>query len=775
MQIACLILMACCMTAQASPVSSSQELKQSNYRLAYGSVFTEFGQIISSGDQYWQHSFQIPLLMPETLPVLSVASVKKCQQSESVSTSSQKRHHIHHGSMGDHFTTSCKNENINQSDSLLIKLRYLQQELVSKVSATNAKIKEMIPEIDFNRFKDLELNADSRSTRAILGFLGNFASSILGLATEDQLEKFKHHILALSERNKKSNDLFLKHENEMASYMKTMNDKVSNAMSAIETNHQNIRDIQTNLDQLVTAVNDNFEVFRLLSQVSTQMNKIDNYLHEIESAVFNLKQGRLTPDLLPSSAIEQAISDIRHQLQTEHPEFTLVYTDPDPYYSMHDFLAVRFQDSLYVSLKFFLTSHTFTLHAYQAHLLSLPLNDSSAHSSRLTNVPSYVILSHNLQYYTTLTVQEMQQCIRFPGSKYHCKFNLPLTHSSKPSCVLGLILNHKGMIFDHCQFSFVPSDTLPQVYEFDSNHLVISNIPSIDLQCSDTFTTIPGCKTPCLVRLPCYCNIQLADFFVPPRVRGCSNNTQLTTWHVPNLQILQSFYDEISHQDIEPDSVFENIPNIPLPVFNVPQHKYSELIAKDSEYNLELSRVIKTVKDEQPIYQTLDQPVLDNFDFDNTSSELDFISIKYLALLISVLNTIAIAYLIFKLRSILPVLLALTTKSSAAIIFPTIHFPTPTTTQPPDDSVTGSNGFCSWLIPVIILQLLTLGFLLITFLKRKPHPGYHKLLLEISNANVSYQIPILNISHGFYNWHIQSNLFISSIQINGLIFLQIKD
>ena len=100
--------------------------------------------------------------------------------------------------------------------------------------------------------------------------------------------------------------------------------------------------------------------------------------------------------------------------------------------------------------------------------------------------------------------------------------------------------------------------------------------------------------------------------YFPSRPTACHNHTNnVTKLHPFNLVLLQEFFDNSKIQNVFADTTYENTLNVSVPNFKIYQHDMHPIIADDKNSHLSLSRMTDQVKNDQVIFQSLTEPLLE--------------------------------------------------------------------------------------------------------------------------------------------------------------------
>lgn len=150
----------------------------------------------------------------------------------------------------------------------------------------------------------------------------------------------------------------------------------------------------------------------------------------------------------------QTLQQIEKKLSKSHTRFFLIKKHPAYYYRSADFLYVRQGSSLFITIKFPISSHRYPLTLFKVISLPVPINSTSSHASQLLDTPDYLAISHDLQSYRTLSNAQLSDCTR-NSPHVICTSNIPLKHVSVPNCIMSLFSNNKTQTKTTCNFRFV--------------------------------------------------------------------------------------------------------------------------------------------------------------------------------------------------------------------------------------------------------------------------------------------------------------------------------
>ena len=85
----------------------------------------------------------------------------------------------------------------------------------------------------------------------------------------------------------------------------------------------------------------------------------------------------------------------------------------------------------------------------------------------------------------------------------------------------------------------------------------------------------------------------------------------MTRVHPVNLALLQEFFDESKLNSIFGDTTFPTPINLTIPEFQMYNHSFSNIVANDQKMHLSLKRIAKATREDQKVFKSLTEPILD--------------------------------------------------------------------------------------------------------------------------------------------------------------------
>ena len=715
------LLMVCTLICLFSPsiaitATSQNKIEINNViqRLNYGTIFKSEGNMHLSRE-YWTHTFQIPI--PSDIDVPQSLSVNK---------------------------KSCSKLDCQFQQSLLDQIHGVQLELYSHVSKTLKFIKTVIPYHKVNKSK--------RQRRSLLPFIGSLSKGLFGTATMDDVNILASHINSLTKTTENIAHALKLHGSHMSSYMATANKRMDNLQSGISNNFKAISSISRtfflDLQHLKMVLANTSKILTKQIDLSSKLRADIDNLH---ASVLALVQGKLTPTFLPKSVLHKTITEIQRILSSKQPNFYISQTQIPWYYQHANFFYARYKHSLYIIVKFPITSHREPMQLYKVISYPVPINSTAAHATNIIQLPTYFAVTSHQQYYTTFTTAELATCQHDSNSDFHCTFNKALTPVTSPSCIIGLFANNKKWIKDFCTFRYFQDILKPDIVELSSTSVLLFNSWNIELICPHKQELLPGCKF-CILNVPCKCTLTTKDLYYSPKLIDCHKtlNLNISIAHPVNLALLHEFFYDSTLKAILGDTTFADPVAVNLPNFQIYTHNYNQFLANDNKAHLNLSKMVQAAKNDEVVFQTLTEPLLEgNIEIASSWPSVSDI-IDFVALGISILAILGFIFTFLKVRKLLAVIAIL--KSTAPVksdpqapsfIFKSLSTPTPAPSEFELLMQNFSWNHASVLINAIAILILLFCFLYKFHLQRKNK--FTQIIIELTTGNECIFIPILNL------------------------------
>ena len=627
----------------------------------------------------------------------------------------------------------------------------------SMLNDTMIKIKNMLPEVKVQ-------SSDSRGKRSLLPFIGQLSHSLFGTATEQDVRLLGNHIKRLESSTKALFNVFQHDIDNQASFMATVDKRISNAVSGIEMNHKAIIELGRNLwytdHQLVLQARITGHVSHLVQMSTLLMFRAE----ELLQGVVSLTLGKLPPLLVTPHLIRQIIQQIQNRL---HTKYQVIHTSPEFYYENRLFVFGQKNGKIYITLKFPFSTENSTLKVYQIKTVPVPVNHSSDHGTQLLDLPKYMAINSARKHYLLLSETDFYSC------KGHihkfCPTQLSMIPVSTPSCTSALFLKNKASILETCNFRFRFKAMTSSLMLTSPGKALATNISDIRLKCEKNSKLLKGCQF-CIIKVPCGCKIYGENIYLPPLFHSCMHPSDNITKIFPvNLAILQHFFHPDKHELINPDTLFKNEITIKIPNFQIFDHKFSKLLASDQQSHLSLKRMAEATKSEQKIYKSLSEPLIEGtLDINADPPFIIYTALGISSCLaVSAAITACLALRKFKMMALVLATLQKTCKAEAVSEFTGsfVYSQTTPSTELSNVSIKDLLTLPSYLtMPIVGLIILVIVLVVILAVRKRRHTI---LMLEITAGEDCVLINIKNLPICPTFWHFKASKSLTDIDIEG--------
>ena len=604
-----------------------------------------------------------------------------------------------------------------------------------------------------------------RTKRALLGFIGQFSKSLFGTATTDDVNIIAQHINALTKNTLHIANELTQRDHKFSSFMSTLDKRMSNAMQGIVINHEAIRMATESIAASERNVQNEFaSLTSIVLHNVQQAALIEHKLNEFKLGVLNLVQGKISPLLLSADILSKTIHHIQRILNDKFQGFHLIQKNPAFYYNHGKFIYARISaNKLFVTVKFPIASMAQPFKLFKIISLPVPINSTAQQATQLLNLAPFFAISTNGEFYTNIPTDEFTQC--FGTQSLHCPFKPTLLAKTKPSCEMALFQNNKNDIFAQCDFRVLWHKQPSQLIEINPTSLLVYNTPLLSLTCSSGQKVIQGC-TFCLVKIPCLCSVSTQTLLFSASIGTCQKQTSenVTYLHPINLALLQHFFDSSTLNALSGTTMYDHPINVTIPQLHMFNHKFKSIIAQDKKAHLSLKRIAHSVKNQDVIFESLTESLLDG-EIDINSSWFDLKSILIIVSLgVSALAVAASITMFLKIKTLTAMVLVLQNVAYVkAAPLPSFNYVMPVT--PATTSFFPSFQSMYEHIPMAMISIcvILLAVLLYKVFAKRSHDTY--ILLEITTGSMCEIILIMSLSLCPSYWKIEPPTRIADLHI----------
>ncbi|KAK3099326.1 hypothetical protein FSP39_002667 [Pinctada imbricata] len=684
--------------------------RESINRINYGVIFAQDNDLVLSRE-YWRHTFHVPI--PKKF---KLSAIPECKG-----------------------RSDC-----NMIKLLALQIHALHQEVLGELHETIKSVRSLVPQS--------KLFGKSRQGRALLPFIGTLSRGLFGLATMDDINVMAGHINAIAASTNKLSAALVQHGKHLSSFMTLTDKRFDNIKKGLKLNSDKINKV-TNLfsNKFLQFEHTVINMSDVLIQQVNKANILRSRLNKFENSIQSLVSGKITPHLISRSTLLSIIQQITKTLRKSYSQFQLTHTDPSYYFSHGKFVYARNFSSIYLTVKFPLTAHKRPLTLYKVISLPVPLKENSSsamHATQLLSLPDYFAITKHHDHFVPIAATDLVNCVH--DTEILCDMNLPLTPITIPDCTMALFSNNRDQIKKYCDFRYVPNLVKSNIIELSPTSVLVYNIKNLVLNCPSEQKVIPGCHF-CVIHVPCRCSLSSDTLFFSPRLVNCYNSSStMTRVHPVNLALLQEFFDESKLNSIFGDTTFPTPINLTIPEFQMFNHSFSNIVANDQKMHLSLKRIAKATREDQKVFKSLAEPILDGQIKLEPSWPSNTDIIALVSLSVAALCMVVLAILIFKIRKLSVALLVLQqvqhakTQTVPSFIYNAVR---PTTTE--SSSVLNflqediSWSHLSVIIGIVVIVILVL---ILALLYKSKSKKCTSITLELTSGGTCVMIPVMELS-----------------------------
>ena len=589
--------------------------KKTVLRTNWGVHFDEIGSVINGNQiSYYLHSFAIPL--PK--PVYEISERINCT---------------------DHMDwyVLCKSLNKVITDTN----RY-NYEVFSTSMHTIQQTISLIPKRNISE-------GDKRFKRNIWHKIGNAFTDLFHMPSPKDFELLKNHLHELNNALRQNTDAVKLFNDDLSSTQILFNDRLSN----IRTGLKKVEDL---ISQTIDNLNNTFKTFqsdlttlqKRISSITGVMRYITNHFQSLmfqkqlmmkqllaESqnwyqGIIELYDGKLPNYIIPSKCIVEIIQHIRRNILTQprYSHVKLLSENPYFYSKQKDLMFTLHGEILVILVKFPLKDIEGLLKIYRAYTFPVPLTSGMMQMKEITsddsytiieNIPEYIAVSSNGEYYLTMTTAIYESC---EGEEIKiCKSGMPsIKRSTTVTCISALFFDDTSHIQKICNPLWVKSTPQGSAIQLEGHNsfLIHSGSGGRDtwrLRCVNnnmyTQQSLNPCKM-CQIKLPCFCTLGTDQFEVSAQMTKCNKSLSkvglpaITYLYHPNLAMITSFFpDDIMAQlkgfQYKTNNMY---PSLHSSLPNITHSNWSNIIRKDSLLKSNLVKLTTMMNNRITAYQT---------------------------------------------------------------------------------------------------------------------------------------------------------------------------
>ena len=355
------------------------------------------------------------------------------------------------------------------------------------------------------------------------------------------------------------------------------------------------------------------------------------------SGITALTRGYISPFLVREEEMSKVLNHVSQKVLKKpmYMDLKLPSESTAYYYGLKTVAYTHFYNNdsegssstLYISLSIPLFKTGYTLPVYRIDVYPVPdtagikvTGDGKVGFTLLRGLPDFIAVSENKEVYVEMDKKLFLSCSGYPHAKI-CSSGMPSLkkrRSGSVSCAFALFIENREEVLKKCDFRYVNTDRWKPYgsavqLSADSTFLVHASHrgPAADtwrLSCPLSRlrpqSVLPVCNM-CRIKIPCFCTVSGADFYLPPRYTDCvvSNQSAVSDiaqymYHLNTAMIQQLFPKSAEAQLTSYAHLLEkrhpifSLPNITFTIEN----NFTEYVDIADKFGADLSKTLQCQK-----------------------------------------------------------------------------------------------------------------------------------------------------------------------------------
>lgn len=444
---------------------------------------------------------------------------------------------------------------------------------------------------------------ETRNARSLIPLIGKAASSLFGVATEEQLDVVANHVDEVLKMSRDQNKIFGKLSDDLTSYSKVVGKRIDGLVSALQTStlasHKIMANYQGRLNIRETAA----KLEERKDVLLWEMSKVETHLEQFRQGLQLLNMGYLPSEIITPAMMTSAIASIGSELSPGEESF--IHFNPARYYRKASFIHARIGNQLTVMVEFPLTRYQGKFSSYEVILNDMIIPENQDSVMRLkTDVKGILLGQVGRGGFQGIRYVELSNwdVIDLRRNAGHGNQHRMLRIDGHRNCLVSIFRDDINKIKENCQYIILPGKLVPSVLWLHKSSFLVTAVDEYRLIVGNWTMRKRGCKQ-CLVMLPDKSVMETDDF--QAYAEYALNNTAGRLYHTVNKPFVSHFFSEGELSIIRGDSLYSELPVFKLPPMNLQKPNNSVWVAEDKVLKLEMNRVVESVKADRDIIHTL--------------------------------------------------------------------------------------------------------------------------------------------------------------------------
>ena len=396
-----------------------------------------------------------------------------------------------------------------------------------------------------------------RKHRTIAGFL----RWALGAASSEAVNNMNVNMKKIHFNLEHSIDIQNANARSLNAFMRTTNNRLAETVKGVSNNSKAISEIQDRLRDIIDLVTNNntgfnaiYKLAKLTPELIALIRKDIALLKEVqirvldfENGIFNLVNGRLSPDLIPVETLLKGIEKIKSIVYENLHGLRVRYEHPLYYYSNSKPVYALQGDQVIVNIEIPLAPDKDIFKLYKVHHVGSPItfaNTSDFHVSVISNLPAAIAVSEDNAKWMELSADDIDSCIG--RDILTCPGAIAYRVLAPNTCASAIWLKNNQQVEKYCNFIYQNKPFKSDIiFKIDnSKYAMFSPDRKANIACPGQPQKVVILNGLTVLQLGCGCSISTTKLILPPQVSACSKNDRVTKVEYPiNAALLSDLAD----------------------------------------------------------------------------------------------------------------------------------------------------------------------------------------------------------------------------------------
>ena len=374
-------------------------------------------------------------------------------------------------------------------------------------------------------------------------------------------------------------------------------------------------------------------------------------LAKVENSLRLLSTGILAPDMIQPTELAQKLHLLDTQLKINNPGSEVTIIDTAYYYSQPVALYTYSKTHLYIHINVIISSTDSAFNLYQIITMDVPIDTESTNSTGSTTIitpTTFLAVNKAETLYLEMTNADLLTC---QGRILRvCTRTIPRVRSDNPTCHIAAFRNDQAGIARLCTFQIQPLKpiTTRAIAIGKDRYLITTNQEYYHIICQHKTPATRKATAYSVVGVPCLCHLQFDGLYLPNTKIPCNKSSSTHfVMHTANVPIIAAL--STLNTDISPSSLHDTPIHIP--------HLHTEAIIKvlsplhylPKDVTMDLTPFTnKILEDAKTASKDLHRPLKTSPVTDNIVSFFSHSAWNYITPVLTIINSIVIIAVIFK-------------------------------------------------------------------------------------------------------------------------------